>query len=392
MKPQGAKPVTTATDQPASARPRSVSRFEAILIRTLRSFMRPQSGEQSLPQQTFVAGKLTVPKGLSADCLHLVREALAKGCVQYLAKAGGWRRDRFLRGGQRVEGRLWERTPSSDLSFAFSGQALKFLIWLTAGRPEKANNWDPRAEELTAADQFLLFLAYEKLRDQEARQTFRGKPQFIHHGLVRLFFPEDFLGASAPEIDCTTWTQGLGASIMEALQPQFHRRLLECERAKNSIADWTSLRGIGTSQGQSLSTFLTACESAKRPDLARPIVKALSELLSRSLTPAFWTGGLNDDDAPARLADRIDTKRQALAVLRQVDRFTDWTRRYSGTSFFDEDYQIAQSWLVDWEQYRGEEIAAIAQQLLRQSEPLRMTSEPSAIIDNTTNPAEAASL
>jgi len=389
MSQEIAKRDIASTGPTAEAKARSVSRFEAILIRMLRSFMHSQTGEQSLPQPALVAGKMTVPKGLSADCLHLVRETLAKGCVQYLAKAGGWRRERFLRGGQRIEGRLWERTPLPELALSFSGHALSFLIWLTAGRPDKANLWDPPANELTVADQFLLFLAYEKLRDQEAQQTFRAKSQFNRHGLMRMLFPEDFIGSTAGDIDCTTWTQGVGACVMEALQPQLQRRLLEVERAKNAVSDWAKLRGIGQSQDQALSAFLSACESAKRPDLARPILKALAELLSHNLTPAFWTGGLGDNDAPTRLADRLDTKRQALAFLRHADRLAGWTRRYAGTSFFDEDYQIAQSWLVDWEQYRGEEITAIARQLLRQSEPLRMTSEPSTIKETAPSPAEA---
>jgi FtsH ternary system-associated peptide len=386
MSPENAKKNGVATPDP---KVRSVSRFEAMLIRMLRSFMRSQTGEQSLAQQTLAAGKMTVPKGLSADCLHLVRETLAKGVVQYLARAGGWRRERFLRGGQRIEGRLWERMPPPDLAFSFTGHALKFLIWLTAGRPDKANLWDPPQDQLTVADQFLLFLAYEKLREHEAKQTFRAMSQFIRHGLVRLFFPEDFAGSTGGDIDCTTWTSGTGAWIMEAMQPQLQRRLMEVERAKNAVGDWAKLRGIGQSQDQVLSAFLTSCESAKRPDLARPVIKALAELLSNNLTLAFWTGGLSDNDAPTRLADRLDTKRQALAVLRHVDRLAGWARKYAGTSFFDEDYQIAQSWLVDWEQYRGEEIAVIAQQLLRQSEPLRMTSAPSANKENAASPTHA---
>jgi hypothetical protein len=38
----------------------------------------------------------------------------------------------------------------------------------------------------------------------------------------------------------------------------------------------------------------------------------------------------------------------------------------------DEDYAVAQLWLADWEQYRGDEMAKIAHNLLRQLEPLRV--------------------
>ena len=52
-----------------------------------------------------------------------------------LARAGGWRRERQLRSGQRVEGRLWERTPPGELGLTFSRQSLELLMWFTAENP-----------------------------------------------------------------------------------------------------------------------------------------------------------------------------------------------------------------------------------------------------------------
>jgi hypothetical protein len=391
MNKDGANLETTITRPPSEPVVRSVSRFEAILVRMLRTFMNPPAGESSLTQPKMAAGKLTIPRGLSADCLHLVRETLSKGCVQYLSREGGWRRGRFLRDGKRVEGRLWERSTTRDLALSFSGQTIKFLMWLTAGRPDAAKIWNPSASDLTVGDQFLMFLAYEAFRGHEAQQTFRAKSQFVCHGLVRLFFPEDFIGAAAAEIDCKTWTQGVGSNILEALQPRLQRRLLEVERAKAGIGDWGRLRGLGQSQDQALAAFMSACESAKRPDLARPLLAALGELLSRDLTPAFWNGGLVADRAPTRLADRVETQRQALVLLRYAEQLAGWSNRYAGTSYFDEDYQIAQSWLSDWELYRGEELTAVSWQLLYQIEPLRMTIAASPMSEVAAEPTNASS-
>jgi hypothetical protein len=349
--------------------PRAVSRFEAHLLRLLRSFVQPVS-EAAL---TMPGGRLAVPAGLSAECLHLVRDTLRKGIVVYLARAGGWRRERHLRGGQPAEGRLWERTPAGDLGLAFSKHSIAFLMWLTAGRPEGPDAWQAKIGELTLGDQFLLFLGYEKMREREAAAALKARAVIQANALLRLFYPEDFASTDGP-VDFAPWTQGTGAAIVEALQPRLRDRWLEQERAKAGITDWTRIRQVGESQERSLAAFLSACEAAKRPDLARFLLQAMADLLSRDLTPAFWAGGLSDDEAPTRLAERVESKRQALAVLRQVERLAGWTRGYAGTQFFDENYAAAQLWLADWEQHRGDEIAAIAEGLLRQVEPLRMAS------------------
>src|SRR5262245_3243173 len=92
--------------------PLTVSRFEAALVRRLRAILRAP-GDAAMPT-TGPAGKLMMPPGLSKACLHLVRDALSKGCVLYLAKVGGWRREKHLRGGQPLSGRIWERTPLQE--------------------------------------------------------------------------------------------------------------------------------------------------------------------------------------------------------------------------------------------------------------------------------------
>jgi hypothetical protein len=366
----------------------TVSRFEAVLLRMLRGFLKPAFSEGAGLEKSAAAGKLAMPKCLSAACLHLVRDTLGKGCVLYLAKAGGWRREKHLRHGRAATGRLWERTPVPELGLSFSKHSIELLMWLAAGRPDKNQGWEPPEAELTIADRFLMFLAYEGLRETEARQAFLSRTLFAQHGLIRLFFPEDFAAVTAnPALDMAAWTRDLGASILEAMQPRLHRRWLEIERGKNQIGDWNRMRGIGVSQERALESFFAVCDAARRPDLARFLLKAMSELLSPDQTPAFWIGGLQPASAPARLADRLDAQRYGLAAVRQLECLAAWTRRGRSTGYLDEDYAIAQLWLADWEHCRGDEIATIAQQLLRQLEPLRMQSPNVSRPD--ANPPEA---
>ena len=350
--------------------PLAVSRFEAVLIRQLRSFLHAPG--DPAPPPTGPAGRLALPKGLSPACLHLVRDTLSKGCVLYLAKVGGWRREKHLQGGQPRTGRLWERTPLPQLRLSFSKHSISFLMWLTAGRPDKPEPWSAPEDELTPADQFLMFLAYEGVRETEAQQTLRGRGLIQRNGLIRLFFPEDFGGASGAAIDFATWTDGVGAAILEALQQRLQQRWLEIERGKTQIGDWTRLRQIGQSQDAALSVLLAACQAARRPDLARFLLRAMADLLSPDLTPQFWIGGLQGN-GPPRLAERLDTQRSGLAVLKQVEKLGQWTRQARGTGYLDDDYAVAQVWLGDWERHLGDDLVAIAHGLLRQLEPLKVT-------------------
>src|SRR5262249_60687349 len=108
------------------------------------------------------------PACLSGDCVHLVRDMLGKGSVHFLAREGGWRRERYLRGGAPRDGRLWERTEPPDLGLPFSGYALEFLMQLTADKPAEMKGDNPHDSTLQPGDRFLLFLAYESVRETEA--------------------------------------------------------------------------------------------------------------------------------------------------------------------------------------------------------------------------------
>src|SRR6516162_9898000 len=98
-----------------------VSRFEADLLSLLYFFLRREPAEGV---RGHIERGSTPPACLGRGSIRLAEDALRKGVVQLLAERGGWRRERFLRDGRPVEGRLWERTVPTDLGLTFSPQTL----------------------------------------------------------------------------------------------------------------------------------------------------------------------------------------------------------------------------------------------------------------------------
>ena len=346
---------------------KTVTRFEANLLRLLHFFLRRVPPEQAKP---LLLNRCPAPPCLHRAAVELVQDALAKGCVQLLARDGGWRRQRHLRGERAVEGRLWERTPAADLRMAFSAHALRFLIRVTAAEPGDAQPaWDPPPEELTAGDRFLLFLAYDSLRDTKWGQDLRKRAAFRQHGLCRLAFAADFAGASAEtRPDFAPWTDGLGAAILEVWQDGLAESWLEAEARKGRIKDWQELRAAGQAQERVLGWFFEAVAAAGRPDLTRFLFRVLGGLLADGAAPQTWFAGLSSPGP--RLAERAATYRAALAVLRQFDRLRQWYRLARGVGYFDEGYAASQFWKADWERLDGDGLHARAQGILRQVEPL----------------------
>jgi hypothetical protein len=343
-----------------------VSRFEANLLLLLRFFLRRVPADQALP---LLAWRAPRPRCLSRAAVELVQDTLAKGCPFLLARSGGWHRERHLRGSGVVEGRLWQRTPPAELALDFSGHTLRFLIWITAaGLPDGRDEWSAPEEELTLADRLLLFYAYGAVRHNEAlaaRLRARASP-LRRHGLCRLAFPEDFLDQEARP-DFEPWTAGLGACVLEAVQPELTTRWLDIERSKRRIADWRRMRALGQSQGRVLDAFLGALEGADRRDLARFLLRTLTGLLGDRPTAEDWTAALQV--GLLRLADRLDAYRAALAVLRQVDRLRQWEQRARQVGYFDEGYAASQLWKADWEAFQGETLVERAGVIVRELEP-----------------------
>jgi hypothetical protein len=346
-----------------------VSRFESNLLRILHFFVGRVPREQALP---LLLNALPAPRCLSADAVALVRDTLGKGCTLYLARAGGWRRERHLRGDHVVEGRLWQRTPPADLGLPFSRHVLGFLIDVTTHKLPDVQPWQVSTDELTIGDHLLFFLAHRALRDIELCLPLRAQPVQVNNVLCRLVYPEDF-APDLPVPDFAPWTTGLGACILEALQPVLAQHWLTVERSKAHALDWRQLGAVGRSQDQVLSAFLVAVEKAGRLDLARFLLRTLQRVLTPDATAEMW--GVRIARSGPRMADRSATAQAAVALLRQAERFQRWERSARGVGYFDEGYAASQLTKTDWERSGGDDLVTRALAIIRATDPLRVTTE-----------------
>jgi hypothetical protein len=348
----------------------SVSRFEANLLRLLWYFLHREPPERALP---LLDSRSNAPKCLNRNAVHLVKDTLAKGVVFLLARRGGWRRERFLRGDRAVEGRLWERTPPAELGLTFSAHTLEFLIWITAQRPgDKNPPWRPREEDLTLGDLVLLYFAHEGLRNAGeglGAANLRTEQPFVQHGLCWLAFPEDYTAApTGARPNFAPWTNGTGACMLEALQPELARRWIEVESAKERIVEPQFMRVLGLSQERVLMAFLDAVEQAGRMDLARFLLHAAAALVGPHAHGGMWTARL--EMSGLRVADRAATYQAATTFLRTLDRLQTWERRARGVGYFDEGYAASQLWKADWEQVQGDLLVERAHAIVRQLDPM----------------------
>jgi hypothetical protein len=352
----------------------TVSRFESHLLRILYYFLGREPPESGL---RLVEAREQPPPCLSRAAVRLAGDALAKGCVHLLASRGGWRNDRFLRNGKAVEGRLWQRSPPADLALTFSRHSLDFLIWLTTARPgDKEPFWGPPHAELASGDHLLLYFAHQGLRgsaDSLGAPEMRLRTPFVEHGLCRLAYPEDFAAVPAGAgLEFDPWTNGVGAAILEAVQPELEARWVQVEGAKESIAEPERMRALGRSQERVLTVFLDAVEAANRLDLARFLLAAAARLLGPPAGAEMWTRALQTRGL--RLADRAATYQAALAFLRQLDRLQRWERRARSVGYFDDDYAASQLWKAAWEHYEGDVVCERARAIVRDLDPMRSQS------------------
>ena len=330
---------------------KAVSRFEANLLRLLHFFLRQAPIQQALP---LLEAKLERPKSPGPHALELVQDALSKGIVLLLTRCGGWRVERHLRDEKPVEGRLWERTLPQKLGLTFSRCSLDFLCWITAKKPdEDKKGWQP-ASEPTLGDQMLLFFAHEQLRGtgSETAINLLRKPPLDTHGLAWLCFPDDHAKAgSTGSPDFKPWVEGVGACILEAMQPMLADRWIQMEIDKGNITGWQAMRDLGAAQERALDAFLTATDKAGRRDLARFILRASRKLLTEGAGPELWVKNLKQH--AQRLADRAETYRGAMAFLRQLPRLQEWTKQARTVGYYDDGYHASQLWLADWEQFQS---------------------------------------
>jgi len=346
---------------------REVSRFEFTLLNILRFFLGHAPSDRGLRDLRIQAVR---PSCLSGAAIDLVKDSLAKGCVLRLVRAGGWRNDRFLRGGQPVLGRIWERSPLEDRALHFSRHVVEFLLWATSERVHETSAWWD-AKELLPADELFYWLAFDACRgDPDVSAVLSCKAAFLENPLCRISFPGELSGTpfGPPNFDaCFT---GLRAAILECLQPELARRWLRSERSKGQIGDWGTMRNRGEAEHATLSAFLAAARRANRLDLARFVLNVNATLFRGELQPIFWTGGLQGS-GPSRLADRLETQRAALAMPRQMRTLCEWEQDARAVGYFDDGYAASQLYKQEWEAAGGETVSVRARAAVDAIEPLR---------------------
>lgn len=352
--------------------PKIVSRFESNLLRILRFYLKQFPQEQAL---RLIQERLERPKCLSAAAVHLACDSLSKGVVLYLVRGGAWKRDRYMRNGNPKFGRLWERTPVEQLTLSFTRPVLDFLMWITSIRAkEEKTAWKTDVKKLTVADQLFFYLAYDAMRvDSDWAAVLRQSSVFGENALIWLAHPSDFASDKPPSLPpFDVWLSEPGSLILEALQPILEQRWLDTERRKGQIGDWTQMNQQGQMQFRVADQFTNAVNHAGRRDLVRFLLSVMARVLSAGeMLPTFWTGGLQGN-GPPRLADRLETQRNALALLRQAGRFQTWELDARRSGYMDEDYAASKFWLSEWDRFNFGTIAERAERIVQQVEPLRI--------------------
>jgi hypothetical protein len=343
---------------------KSVSRFEANLLRVLQSFLGCAPAQQAA---RLVMRHASAPPCLSRAAVELIQDHLRKGVVRYLAQAG-WRQERFLRDGRVAAGRLRERTAPDNLGLTFSGHSLEFLIWLMTTQARDAKpTWRPAHGQLTVGDRLLFFLTLHGLRQSDEGKVLARHGILHQDGLIRLAFP-DLMPHTRAATFWTPWTTGAGACILETLQCTLTDRWLEIERGKERMTDIKVLTALGQSQDAVLAGFAETLTAAGRWDLARFLLHTLAELLQDAPSANRWLGHVDLDSL--RLAARMDAQRAALALVRIASALQQWDAQARTIGYFDEGYAAAQLWKSDWETAGGAEISQHANAILREIEPL----------------------
>ncbi|HEV3387022.1 MAG TPA: hypothetical protein VG097_19545, partial [Gemmata sp.] len=225
----------TSARPPQPDGPRQVSRFEFNLLRILRFMLGHFPADQGVQ---LMRAAVPRPDCLSAGAVEVAKDTLAKACVLFLVRQGGWRNDLFLRDSVPVAGRVWERNPLVERGLVFSRSVMEFLIWATA---EKVHDtrvpWDAIPQALTPADELFFWLALDAVRiDSDLLSALRKKEAFRRNPLCWISFPGDMAGSD--EVDVSNFAplfEGQRAVFLEGIQTHLEHRWIRSERMKGKI-------------------------------------------------------------------------------------------------------------------------------------------------------------
>ncbi|QSQ27464.1 hypothetical protein JY651_22250 [Pyxidicoccus parkwayensis] len=286
---------------------------------------------------------ITVPERLSPGAMHVLRDTLSKGAVLALARCGGWRKQRYLDGGQERSGRLWERHAPPALHFS----ALSFhtLRWLLEQPLVKHGCKSLEAEgALTPADEFFLYLCCRLVAGTPCAKAVGEQALFRRSALCWLGVPDVF-GTTPPKLTAASFAPLLanGGWLLEALQADLAHRWRHLEESKRFLHEPEAMVALGAAQEAVLSAFLDALDAAGRRDLAGFLLQAGRPLLEQPASR--WVEGLSLTSA---LSVRASAARASGAFLRSLGRLARWDADHRTVRFFDDTYDAAQLLLSEW--------------------------------------------
>jgi hypothetical protein len=291
---------------------------------------------------------------IGPTAMRLLQQVLARGVAAELLRRGGWETRRTLVGDQLERGRLWERHPALP-ALHFTEASFRLLAWLRAEDVSEPKTTLEFGAPTSTADELLLYFAAAEV--VKAHGNLR-QPAFLCSPLCQLAFPSHLAGAEPlPDIDFGPLVSGDGAIVLEALQSELARRLLEIEQSKREIIVLENMIRLGAAQTQAFAGLFRAIEAKepRRRDLAGFIAEAARDLLGKGPDRTcpdhrFWVEQL---DMRAPLARRQAAFTASAAFLRTVGQLGRWLDEAGLVAHFDDDYASAQLLLSSWEYLRS---------------------------------------
>lgn len=337
--------MTQATTEAAPAL-RRVAQSEYDLLTVARALV--GEGSYATIEPIVHIGRKLPPK-IGPTAMRLLEETLSRGVILELARRGGWRPAQHLNahGMPSATARLWERHATPP-AIPFSKLTIELLRWLSAG--QKGDLADAPA---TLGDELIMYFALELLASGGAAATLAEQPPVRGSRLCWLGFPDVLVRHAPPATGGLTgpafapYMKDAGAIVLEALQADLARRVLEIERSKRTIRRLDAMAALGATQTALFDAFMAACDTAKRRDLAGFLIEAGTKLLARPVPPTAWIETL---ELIGPLSERTAATRAAGSFLRALVRWKTWDDEHRGVRFIDDGYDASQLLLRRYEQ------------------------------------------
>ncbi|MEZ4318478.1 MAG: hypothetical protein R3F61_13280 [Myxococcota bacterium] len=278
---------------------------------------------------------------IGPTAMGVLQDTLAKGTVLTLVRNSGWRVQRRPRGGELVEGRLWERHPAPALRFSkWSYQVLRMLVTNALVTECKA----PRAPSAPGdGDRILALLVARTLVTLGYENALAAVE---HEPLVQLAFP---WWVQPVEVDWVgflrerTW-------MIEGLHDLIAQAWIDAEREKLGTRSPGRLLAGSTRQAAVLHGYLDAITALGRPDLADVLMTVGEVLVPDPFAPVLSIVH-RDLDPTASLRERTEATRASGPLLDALLRVQQLVAHDRTVRFFDDDYEATQERLKRWEQF-----------------------------------------